>query len=59
MSSYQKYVMMGVSTLLLPIAKKVFQKLVSKYTGGSRDDSKVEKNEEFMRASRLSDRSAG
>ncbi len=56
MASYQKYVMMGVSTLLLPLAKKVLQKLISKYTGGSEDDSAVEENGEFIPASRLSDR---
>ena len=59
MSSYQKYIMMGVSTLLLPLAKKAFQKLVSKYTGESREDSTVNKSKEFIRASRLSDRRAG
>ena len=47
MSSYKKYIMMGVSTLLLPLAKQVLQKLISKVTGGSEDDSDVEENGEF------------
>lgn len=59
MASYQKYVMMGVSTLLLPLAKKVLKKLISKATGESEDDSDVEENMEFTHSSRLSDRRAG
>ena len=59
MASYQKYVMMGVSTLLLPLAKKVIQKLVSKYTGGSEDDSAVEESDDFVPSSRLSNKRAG
>ncbi len=59
MSSYKKYVMMGVSTLLLPFAKRILQKLVSKYTKEPQDDSDVEENEEFIPASRPSNRRTG
>ncbi|HIJ57901.1 MAG TPA: hypothetical protein HPQ03_17505 [Deltaproteobacteria bacterium] len=59
MASYQKYIMMGVSTLLLPLAKKVIQKLISKATGESEDDSDFEENEEFTHSPRFSDRRAG
>ena len=59
MASYQKYIMMGVSTLLLPFAKKVIQKLISKYTGGSEDDSADEESEDFIPASKLSNKRAG
>lgn len=59
MSSYKKYVMMGVSTLLLPLAKRVLQKLVSKYTKKPQDDSAVEESEELIPASRQSNRRSG
>ena len=56
MSSYKKYVMMGVSTLLLPFAKKVVQKLISKYTGRTEDDSADEESDDFIPASQLSNK---
>ena len=59
MASYKKYVMMGVSTLLLPLAKKVIQKLISKYTGGSQDDFSDEESDDFVPSSRLSKKRAG
>ena len=59
MASYQKYVMMGVSTLLLPLAKKVIQKLISKHTGGSQDDFADEESDDFIPTSRLSKKRAG
>ncbi len=59
MASYQKYVMMGVSTLLLPLAKKVLKKLISKYSGESEEDSAVEENDDFVPPSRLSNKRAG
>ena len=59
MASYQKYVMMGVSTILLPLAKKVIKKLISKYSGESEEDFAVEENEDIIPGSRLSNRSAG
>lgn len=59
MASYQKYVMMGVSTLLLPIAKKVIKKLITKYTGESEADFAVEENDDFTPGPRVSNRSAG
>ena len=60
MSSYQKYVMMGVSTLLLPLAKRIIQTLVSKYAEGSLDGSAAgEESEDFIRASRPSEKRAG
>ena len=58
MSSYKKYIMMGVSTLLIPLAKKVIQKLISKSTEGSEDDSDFEENGEIISSSRLSERRA-
>jgi hypothetical protein len=59
MASYQKYIMMGVSTLLLPLAKKVLKELISKATGDSKDDSDFEENGDFNHGSGLSDRRAG
>ncbi len=59
MASYQKYVMMGVSTLLLPLAKKAIQKLISKYTEGSEYEAADEENDDFVTASRLSNKSVG
>ncbi len=38
MASYQKYIITGASTLLLPLAKRLFQKLVDKFTGESEDE---------------------
>ena len=59
MASYQKYIMMGVSTLLLPLAKKVIQKLISKATGESEDDSDFVENGDFYHRSGISDRRTG
>ena len=47
MASYQKYVMMGVTTILLPLGKWVLQKVMSKLTEESEQDSADEENEEF------------
>jgi hypothetical protein len=44
MSSYKKYIMMGVSIVLLPLAKRILKKLVSKYTKEPQDDSAVEES---------------
>jgi len=56
MSSYKKYVMMGVSTLLLPLARRIIKKLASKYTEEPEDDSAVEESEDFVPASQMADR---
>ena len=34
MASYKKYVIMGVTTILIPIAKMAFTKIMSRYTQG-------------------------
>ena len=47
MSNYKKYIMMGVTTILLPLGKVVFQKVMSKRTEESDQDSDAEENEEF------------
>ena len=59
MASYQKYVMMGVSTLLLPLAMKIIKKLISKYSGESEEDSTNDGSEDFIHTSRWSDNRAG
>jgi hypothetical protein len=59
MASYQKYIMMGVSTLLLPLAKKVLKKLVSRDTEEPQDDSDFEENDDFVPPSRVSNKRAG
>ena len=58
MASYQKYVMMGVSTLLLPLAKKAIQKLISKYAGESQDDFADEESGDFVSAPKMSKKRA-
>ena len=52
MSNYKKYAMMGVSTILLPLAKRAIKKLVSKHTKKPENDSAVEAREDFVSASR-------
>ena len=47
MSSYKKYVMMGITVVLLPLGKLVLQKVMSKLPEKSEQDSAVEENEEF------------
>ena len=52
MSSYKKYAMMGVSTLLLPLAKRAVQKMISKQTKEPEDDFPIEEErDEFVLAS--------
>ena len=53
MSNYKKYVMIGVSTILLPLAKKALKKLMSRYTEESEHDFAGEKSEEFTHLRRL------
>jgi len=47
MSSYKKYVMMGVTIILLPLGKLVLKKMMSKFTEESEQDSAAEENEEL------------
>ncbi len=47
MASYQKYVMMGVTIILLPLGKLVLKKMMNKFTEESEYDSAAEENEEF------------
>ena len=42
MASYKKYVMIGVTTILLPLGKWVFQKVMSKLIKESEQDSAAE-----------------
>lgn len=49
MASYKKYVMMGITTILLPLGKVVLQKVMNKFTEESDLDSDAEENEEFTR----------
>jgi hypothetical protein len=56
MSSYKKYVMMGVTTILLPLGKLVFNKMKGKFTEESEQDFAAEENEAFAPTNRPSDR---
>lgn len=47
MSSYKKYVLIGVTTILLPLGKALLQKWMSKLTEESEQNSAAEANEEF------------
>ena len=47
MASYQKYVMMGVTAILLPLGKLVLKKMMRKATEKSEQDSVSEEDEEF------------
>ena len=47
MASYQKYAMMGVTTILLPLGKVILKKIMGKFTEESEYDSTDEENEEF------------
>ena len=58
MSSYKKYVMMGVSVILLPLGKMVLKKIMSKITEKSEYDFDDEENGEFAPTYRPSERSA-
>ena len=51
MSNYKKYAMMGVSTILLPLAKRAIKKLVSKHRKKPETDSAVEERDDFVPAS--------
>jgi len=53
MSSYKKYVMMGVSIIVIPLVKKGLKKLMSRYTEESEHDSADEKSEAFTHTRRL------
>lgn len=52
MASYRKYIMMGVSTILLPLAIKGLSKMMSRDTEESEHDSAAEENEEFTHTRR-------
>ena len=56
MSSYKKYVMMGVTTILLPLGKLVLNKMKGKSVEESEEDSGHGANEAFAPTNRLSDR---
>ncbi len=58
MSSYKKYVMMGVTTILLPLGKLVLQKVMSKFTEESEQDSAAEENGELTPTERQFERRA-
>ena len=58
MSSYKKYVMMGVSIVLIPLGKMVLKKIMSKITEKSEYDFAEEANGEFAPTYRPSERSA-
>ena len=47
MASYQKYVMMGVTVILIPLGKLVLKKMMGKLTEESEQDSAAEENGEF------------
>ncbi len=55
MASYQKYIMMGVSTVLLPLVARTIQKLMGKYTGKSQDDPADDVGDRRDRADRPTD----
>lgn len=44
--------MMGVSTILLPLAKKVLSEVMRRYTEESEHDSAAEESEEFTHTRR-------
>lgn len=46
MSNYNKYMMIGVTTILLPLGKWVLQKVMSKLTEESEQVSAAEEHEE-------------
>ncbi len=58
MSSYKKYVMMGATTILLPLGKLVLKKVMSKFTEESEYDYAAEENEDFTSTHRPSERIA-
>ncbi len=58
MSSYKKYVMMGVTIILIPLGKVVLKKMMSKFTEGSEQDSAAEENGEFTPTQRQFERRA-
>ena len=58
MSSYQKYAMMGVTTILLPLGKLVFKKIMKKFTEESEYDSAAEEKKEFTPTRRPVERGA-
>ena len=58
MASYQKYAMMGVTTILLPLGKLVLKKMMNKFKEDSEYDSAAEENEEFTPMRRSVERGA-
>ena len=56
MSNYKKYAMMGVSTILLPLAMEAIKKLITKHTKKRENDSAVEECEDFVPAPRADQR---
>jgi len=51
MASYQKYLITGASTLLLPLAKRLFQALLTKFTEESGDERAFDKDEGYSPSS--------
>ena len=47
MASYQKYVMMGVTVILIPLGKLVLKKMMGKLTEESEQDSIDAENGDF------------
>ena len=45
MLSYKKFVMIGVTTILLPLGKLVLKKIMNKSTEESEQDSATEEND--------------
>ncbi len=58
MSKYKRYIMMGVSTILLPLAKKALSKIMRRYTEESEHDSASEENEKFTHTRRAYEKRA-
>lgn len=46
MSSYKKYISMGVTIILLPLAKEALTKIKKKYRAKSKQNSTVEQSKE-------------
>ena len=56
MASYNKYVMMGVTTILLPLGKMVFKKIMNKFDKAAEQDWDDEASNGFAPIHRLADR---
>ena len=52
MASYQKFVMMGMTTILIPLGKMVLKKVMNKLTEESEQDSASKEAEAFIDAGR-------